>query len=314
MRTGPVAIFDIGSNAVRLTVYTMADTSPRIVTKAVELCELGRVLDQDHCLYPEGVQKAFQALDRYIQTITQTHPCSSYIAVATEAVRRASDGPDFIQTIKSRHGLEVRVLTEEEEGRYGAIGVHRLSPHAEGIVADLGGGSLQLTSLYHHQTAASCSLPLGTLRLEPQEPALSAQIERHMAMVPLDLRAAQTLYVIGGSWRSFARLYMARAGLNPQDHTNEPLEPEKIRALAHWLSESPPGDIRKTLIHDYYLEAARAETMPQAASLLAYLTTFLDVEQVHVSAAGLRDGLVEAIFKGNLIPLPWDHGTQNPPV
>jgi exopolyphosphatase/guanosine-5'-triphosphate,3'-diphosphate pyrophosphatase len=314
MKMGPIAIFDIGSNAVRLTVYAMAGASPKIVTKAVELCELGRVLDQDHCLYPDGVQKAFQALDRYIQTITQTHPCSSYIAVATEAVRRATDGPDFVQTIKSRHGLDVHVLTEEEEGRYGAMGVHRLLPHAEGIVADLGGGSLQLTSIFNHRTVISCSLPLGTLRLETQEPALSIQIERHMATVPDKLRAAQNLYVIGGSWRSFARLYMTRAGLKPQDHTTEPLEPAKIRALAHWLSETTSGDIRKTLIHDYYLEPARAETMPQAASLLAYLTTFLDVEQVHVSAAGLRDGLVEAIIKGELIPLSWNRQAQFSPA
>ena len=84
--------------------------------------------------------------------------------VATAAVREASNGPEFLETVRSECGLDVRLLTGDREAEVSAGGVLSAIPRASGVAADLGGASLELTLLDTGSVAERVSLPLGTVR------------------------------------------------------------------------------------------------------------------------------------------------------
>lgn len=305
MMTPPsaLAIFDIGSNAVRLTVYNRGTGA--IVHKAVELCELGRLDPVTHALYAPGAALAMKTLDRFCQMVRNpTFHVTGVVAVATEAVRRATDGAAFVQKIKTDLGLDVTILSEQDEGVYGARGVLAHRAGADGVVADLGGGSLQLTRVRNGNATVTHSMPLGTLRLIEKSDDASIWIDDYLAALPGALQDTHHLYVIGGSWRSLAKLYLARAGVERSDVDGLDLEPDKIRAVVAWLNGVSRSEMVAILTDDYHLEPRRAEVLPVAGAMLVRLMDQLDITQVTVASAGIRDGVFQAVQSGTLVPGP----------
>ncbi len=302
----PLAIFDIGSNAVRLTVYRQnASGKLDITTKAVELCELGRLNPATNTLYPEGVTNAIKTIDRFCQMVRNPSlQVAGIIAVATEAIRRASDGPAFISRIKSEFDLDVQILSEHDEGVYGARGVLQGIPDADGIVADLGGGSLQLTRVSAGKIGATFSMPIGTLRLLSMTSAMGEIIDTHLLTRPDNLNSTDTLYVIGGSWRSLAKLYQTRAGEKAGDVQGMALDPRPVQNMVTWLTDRPRAEMTAILTEDYHLEPKRAEGLGVAGIVLTHIITQLKLQTITVSSAGIRDGLVQAVLDGSLIPHP----------
>ena len=301
-----VAVFDIGSNAVRLTVYrTAAQQGIETLIKQVELCEMGRAHSKPGYLYPQGADRAIKAIDRYCQTIRAPQTkCDGVVAVATEAIRSAQDGPDFIRNIQQKFGLNVRILNEEDEGKFGARGVLYENPQANGIVADLGGGSMQLTRVQNGEIHDTCSMPLGTLKMIAHTDSIDGYIDQQFGKILPSLAAADNLYIIGGSWRSLAKLYTTRAGGDPRDVDGMSLDPDKIRSLTGWLHASPAPDIHRQLTQDYHLEKSRAEGLPFAAHLLVRLIDRLDAQNLTVSSAGVRDGILQSVISGAITPDP----------
>lgn len=300
-----VAIFDIGSNAVRLTAHRISAGRAEQVIKEVTLCEMGRPHARTGYLYPEGVKRAYSTLQHYSRMIRDPrHPCTGVVAVATDAIRRATDGPEFMRRVHDDFGINIRILSEEEEGRFGAHGVLLKIPGADGIVADMGGGSLQLTRVGNGAVGTTCSRPLGALRLLAVHDQLDAEIDRQLADIPDDLRESDTLYVIGGSWRSLAKLYLARAQLTTKDVQGVELAPDKIRSIATALLTPPVQLGQATLMADYGVEKSRAELMPFAAHLLVRLIDMLGADRIVVSTAGVRDGILQAVIDGQLPPDP----------
>ena len=296
-----IAVFDVGSNAVRLTIYrARLYGAPVILAKAVELCELGRQHAGGNTLYPQGREKTIETLGRYCQMIrSPQYGCTGYVAVATEAIRRAEDGAEFVDMIREKFGLTVRILSDDEEGIYGAHGVLSDLPDADGLVADLGGGSLQISRITHGRAHETFSMKLGTLCLLGAGDSYQEMFQAAAVSLPAGFSRTDTLYIIGGSWRSFAKLYLMRAGEDPREVQGIHLDPDKIRAISGWLLDDMEH-ICQTLQTDYHMEHGRAESMSQAAFLLTYIVDLVGAKTVIVSSAGLRDGLLQAVLAGTI--------------
>jgi exopolyphosphatase/guanosine-5'-triphosphate,3'-diphosphate pyrophosphatase len=300
-----LAIFDIGSNAVRLTIYNRGTGA--VVKKEAELCELGRLDPETQALYPSGVQRAMKTLDRFCQMVRNpVLHVTGVVAVATEAVRRASNGADFVSNIKSTLGLDIVILPEQDEGVYGARGVLAHHPSGDGVVADLGGGSLQLTRVAGGQVIATHSMPIGTLRLmgAATDVMRADMVETALATLPASIAGAPQIYVIGGSWRSLAKLYFMRAGAGLMDVNGQDLAADKLRALVTWLNAVPVPEMIATLTDDYQMDPRRAEVLPVAGRVLVRVMDELGVHQLTVSSAGIRDGVFQAVQSGALAPSP----------
>lgn len=288
---GRTAIIDIGSNSIRLVVYDGPVRIPSILFNEKVMAGLGRGLVKDGALDSEATDRALTALSRF-QRLAGQMGVAQVRTVATAAVREASNGADFIDHIEAL-GLQVEVLSGEEEARMAGYGVLAGIPDANGIVGDLGGGSLELIRVGDGKVGERVSFPLGVLRVaairDHGPKALERVVAEALGATGWEGRGeGLPFYLVGGSWRSLARLDMHLSGfpLPIIHHYRMPIEaPQRlIRSLAH-LDKARLREISG-------ISPSRIPTLGHAAALLAVLVRHLGSSSLVVSAYGLREGLL----------------------
>src|ERR1051325_7935712 len=161
---GPVAIVDIGSNSVRLVVYEGQNRGAATLQNEKSICGIGRDMVTTGRLHAEGCTAALEALSRF-RMIADGLNVDVRDAVATAAARDASNGAEFIRRAEAAWGRPIRVLAGEDEARIAAEGGVAGSPDADGLAADLGGGSLDMVGVRNGKIGEAISLPFGPLRL-----------------------------------------------------------------------------------------------------------------------------------------------------
>ena len=283
----PVAIIDIGSNSVRLVVYSGATRIPSVIFNEKVLAGLGKGVGETGAIEAEAQARALAALERFALLVKQMKVVRTR-TVATAAVREASNGAAFLARVR-KLGLAPRVLSGEEEGKRAGQGVLSAIPEADGIVGDLGGGSLELVEVGGGKVRRSASLPLGVLRLDAL--AKKGNFARKVAKA-VDAAGfagacgGRPFYMVGGSWRALARLDLALTD-HPLPITHQ-----------HRMEPSRPATLRATLERGRPLpdlgsvSFSRIPTLPNAARMLDALCSTLDPDGLIVSAFGIREGLL----------------------
>src|SRR5579871_6544491 len=160
----PVAIVDIGSNSVRLVAYESRSRAPTPTFNEKALCGLGRGVATTGLLPDDGVAKALAALQRF-RVLCDTMEIEDVRAIATAAVRDAANGPAFLKLASHAIGADIQLLSGKEEARFAALGVVSSIHRPDGVVGDLGGGSLELTEIRDGEVRDGLTLPLGGLSL-----------------------------------------------------------------------------------------------------------------------------------------------------
>ncbi|HST75502.1 MAG TPA: Ppx/GppA family phosphatase, partial [Acetobacteraceae bacterium] len=157
------AVVDLGSNSVRLVVYEGRSRNPVAIFNEKAVLRLGRGLQSTGRLNEEGMAQAFTVMHRY-QAVARAMGAEPFEVLATAAVRDARNGPDFVAALRGRMpGVSIKVLSGAEEAGYSADGVLCGIPEADGILADIGGGSLELVRLDHGTKGPSATLGLGVI-------------------------------------------------------------------------------------------------------------------------------------------------------
>ncbi len=285
---GRIAVVDIGSNSVRLVVFDGAARAPAYFFNEKISCGLGVGIGKTGRLNPAGIASALETLRRFATLAARMH-VDALEAVATAAVREAEDGPAFAAEVERQTGLRLRVIEGEEEARLSALGVLLGEPDADGLVADMGGASLELAQLRDRAVGARLTLPLGPQRLEGLEGAalvwrIDEALDRAADMVSVEDR---TLFVVGGSWRNVAKLRMARRN-HPLKVLQGYADPAGVVAEdCAWIAEQKPEALRAMAD----VSAARAAVAPLAALVLGRIVARLKPARVAVSAFGLREGV-----------------------
>jgi exopolyphosphatase/guanosine-5'-triphosphate,3'-diphosphate pyrophosphatase len=284
-----LAVVDVGSNSVRLVLYRQEGRALWPVFNEKVLAGLGREVAKTGRLSPEGVVQAMAALRRFKAVLDGARPDKIH-AVATAAVREAADGQEFVDRVKKQTGLKVRVLSGEEEARLSALGVVAGQPDAAGVVADLGGSSLELIRLEKGRPGPGFTLPLGPFALGAGgdfDPVAVRRIaEKRLSM--LKLPAAKTLYVVGGAWRNLAMLHMRMTDYPFRIVHQYELSAAEAYEAAHLIAHQS----RASLERIGGMSRKRAETLPYAALVLEALIERLGVERIVLSAYGLREGVL----------------------
>jgi exopolyphosphatase/guanosine-5'-triphosphate,3'-diphosphate pyrophosphatase len=286
-----IAIIDIGSNSVRLVVYDGRTRAPVPLFNEKAVCGLGLGLQQTGRLNPEGIRQALPMVGRFVR-LARAMDIGVLDVLATAAVREASDGPAFVTALERHCDVKVTVLAGEEEARLAAMGVLCSTPGADGVVADLGGGSLELVALDHgHFSGLFTTFPLGVLRLfdasEGDRAAAEALIDKHFSALSWWHHGRQRpLYAVGGAWRALARLCIAQTGhpLHVLDNftlqADEAIDlAELIARQSHRSLDKVPGLSRKRLVH-----------LPMAALLLGKVLRHAESSRLVFSVYGMREG------------------------
>ena len=289
------AIIDIGSNTVRLVVYGGTMRAPTVLFNEKVTAKLGRDIAATGRLSDEAMALALRGLKRFVLLLTDLG-IKDIETVATAAVREAANGPEFAEELR-RLGLNPRVISGEEEALLSAHGVIGAFPDARGIVADLGGGSLELVRVTGGQTDSASTLPLGTLRLPDHRKNgradMRKSIDKVIRKAGWDLSAAApadngALYLVGGTWRAMAVYAMAARGWPLSDPHGFEIDADAALALALALSASETDALKDR----ERISSMRAEKLPDAAMLLQALLERLAPQKVVFSSWGLREGLL----------------------
>lgn len=289
------AIIDIGSNTVRLVVYGGTMRAPTVLLNEKVTAKLGREIAATGRLADEAMAMALRGLRRFALLLADL--CISDIeTVATAAVRDAANGPEFVEQLR-RIGLNPRVISGEEEALLSAYGVIGAFPDARGIVADLGGGSLELVRVAGGQTDSASTLPLGTLRLPDHRkggrPEMKKSLDKAICKAGWDLAANPAaangaLYLVGGTWRAMAVYAMAARAYPLSDPHGFVMSASAALELAESLALSEADAFKGR----DRISSMRAEKLPDAAVLLEALLARLAPDKVVFSSWGLREGLL----------------------
>jgi exopolyphosphatase/guanosine-5'-triphosphate,3'-diphosphate pyrophosphatase len=284
-----VAVIDIGSNSLRLVVYDRLSRSPRMLFNEKVLCGLGRGIGETNRLHPDGVRLATENLRRFV-SLARSIPVARLHVLATAAVRDADDGADFMRKIERNLRIRATVLTGVEEGRMSAYGVIASIPEANGLMGDLGGGSVELVPIAGGQVGPAASLPIGPLRLADiadDERRLRETIDRHLDELPwLQGRAFNAFYAVGGAWRALARIHMEQTGYPLHVIQQYNLS----RGAAEGFLELVAHQSRKSLEKIPAVSRKRLETVPFAARVLHRVLRRIQPKRLIFSAYGLREG------------------------
>ena len=297
-----IGVIDLGSNSLRLVVFERLGGTLLPLLNEKVMCGLGRGIAATGRLNPEGVALALLNLPRFV-ALARAIGVGHLAVIATAAVRDAEDGRAFASEVARRCQVQVDVIDGAEEARLSASGVLAGIPEADGVVGDLGGGSVELVRVGPPAAQGlaagvaslarigdGVTLPIGPLRLgELGETgkAVSEAIERAITGAAV-LRAAEgkALYLVGGAWRAIARLHM--------EHSHYPLHIIHQYTIARGEAESFLDIVirqsKKSLDRITSISRKRLEVVPLAALILRNLVAVGQPRRLVFSAFGLREG------------------------
>ncbi len=286
---GPVGIIDIGSNSVRFVAYAGAERIPSILFNEKTNAALGRGLIAGGHLDEGAMDHTLEALARF-RTLGKEMGLKKLHTVATAAVRDAGNGAAFLKRVAAL-GLKPRLLSGAEEAEYSGLGVISGIPRAHGIVADLGGGSLELVGVARGGAGEGVSLPLGVLRVggDPDPIAITNAIRASVAATRLrDAARGHGLYLVGGSFRALALLDLRLVGHPlPMIHQHR-IRHERLTELAAIVRDTPVDALKART----GLSPGRIAALPAAAAILAAMVDVLGPARSITSAFGLREGML----------------------
>src|SRR6516162_2411679 len=293
----PIAVVDIGSNSVRLVVYEGLTRSTTELFNEKALCGLGREVQSTRLLAADAVQHALATLKRF-RALCDTMKVEEIFAIATAAVRDAKNGAAFIKLAARTIDAEIEILSGGREAELTALGVISGVHRADGVVGDLGGGSLELVDVHGTRARHGLTRPLGGLALAD----ISAKslkkaekfVKKSLSGLPV-LKACEdrNFYAVGGTWRSLARLHMWQTGypLHVMHGYAIPAdEAEEFARLVHRVDVD-------TLANIEVVNSARRPLLPYAALVLEYILRVGKPRQVVFSALGIRESLLFSLLK-----------------
>ena len=284
-------VVDLGSNSVRLVVFEGRGRNPVTIFNEKAVLGLGRGLHDTGQLNADAVAQALTIMQRYY-AVARAMGAAPIEVLATAAVRDASNGAAFVAALNEKlPGVPIHILTGDEEARLSADGVLLGFPGADGLLGDIGGGSLELVELSQGAQGKSGSLPIGTIRLADRAKEdigkARAVVTEELARHPwLHGAAGRDLYLVGGAWRAMARMHMAQTGYPLSIVHHYALTREEARDLSGVLMAAT----RRTLERMPGASSKRLADLPFAALVLRRLLRASGARRVIFSANGLREG------------------------
>jgi exopolyphosphatase / guanosine-5'-triphosphate,3'-diphosphate pyrophosphatase len=288
----PIAVIDIGSNSVRLVIYEGLTRAPTPIFNEKVLAGLGREVQSTGLLAADAVEKALEALLRF-RALCDTAGVKRLWCVATAACRDAENGPDFIAAAERICRKHIEVLSGRREATLSALGVVSGLFRPDGIVGDLGGGSLELVDVHGSQVRHGVTLPLGSLALQDlaERSIKKAEkiVRKTLARAPL-LREGhgRTFYAVGGTWRALARLLMWQTGYPLHVMHGYVIPARDALEFSRLIHRVNPDMLSRIEM----VNEARRPLLPYAALVLEHIVRIARPKQVVISALGVREGLL----------------------
>jgi len=296
----PVAVIDLGSNSWRLVVYQVrADGTWQVVGQLSEPVRIAEGLVRTGRLSRAAIERGVAALEVFASYCDARGVDRAAIdAVATSAIRDAGNSDALLATVRERTGLEVRILSAEAEAHYGYLAAVNSTTLTDGLVLDLGGGSLQLVRVQDRAAVRAASWPLGAVRVTERffadgRPASRKQLEKARAAVRRELAAGDfpagkelRVVAMGGAVRNLAAAVQRESGRDATGIQGFRIGARELRALVARLAKRPaaaralPG-----------IKPARADLILASALVLEAVLELGGHRRLEITRSGLREGV-----------------------
>jgi exopolyphosphatase/guanosine-5'-triphosphate,3'-diphosphate pyrophosphatase len=298
------AIVDLGSNSFRLVVFTTGDGgSWRRTDELTEMVRIGGELDPGGALSAQRMAHALETLRVFAAFCATSgiHP-GQIEAVATSAIRDAPNGAAFVHRAHKATGLPIRILSPAEEACYSYVAAVNSTSLSDGVVLDLGGGSLELVHVRRRHAEEMASWPLGAVRTTerflagddptgPTAPAALASLRTHATRalddVPWLHGGHERLVGLGGTVRNLAAAACRAAGLPTDSVQGFVLTPTALDELVAELAARPPEERERVP----GIKHGRGEVILGGAVVLQAVLDVSGAEGIEVTEAGLREGI-----------------------
>jgi exopolyphosphatase/guanosine-5'-triphosphate,3'-diphosphate pyrophosphatase len=298
----PIAVIDIGTNSVKLTVASVAGGRMVVHHTAREATRLGRGLARSGRIDAASARRTAAAVARLARS-ARAHGADRVVAVGTYALRAARNGRAVARAIATKTNIEVRVLTGTEEAAMVLASVRsRMPRHTRRLtVVDIGGGSAEMAVARGQHTLWSRSVPLGAVRLTeqylhhdpiaPEEYArMTAVIDRVVSRLFRGLSdpdpASSHFVASGGTATTAASMAIAAGAADPGKVSVAVLRQLETRCLAATIAQRRhfPG-----LLPD------RADIIPAGLAVLLCFARHARKRSVRIVEGGVRDGVILAL-------------------
>jgi exopolyphosphatase/guanosine-5'-triphosphate,3'-diphosphate pyrophosphatase len=287
-----VAVIDIGSNSARLLIAEVADVRVTEIERRSQVTRLGRGVDLSGQLSSEAIEAACEAIADYV-AIYREAGVETVEAIATSAVRDASNGSAFIAELRERFALAARVLDGEEEARLTYLGAtSEAQPTVPTLVIDIGGGSTEMIVGTGAEIAFHTSLQAGVVRHTERhissDPPSAVNLEELAADVRGTIEAAlagrpearaEAAVAVAGTPTSLAAIEMELEPYDPAKIHGHTLALPSIQRMLSLLA-SAPLDKRTQIVG---LHADRAPTVVSGVVILIEAMRAFGLDQVEVS-------------------------------
>lgn len=286
-----IAVIDIGSNSCRMVIYERSGAALIPYFNEKTMAGLGRDLSQTGRLSPTGQELALKTFHRF-RAITSSLNIKDIRAVATAAVREADDGNSFKKRAEHILGVPVQILSGADEGRLSALGVRAGFVSPTGLIADLGGTSMELRPVKGEKRGESFLLgPLA--RADDVDLPYNKRL-KEISKILSNSRfkvkdSSGLLFAVGGAWRNVAAVHMMLRNYPlrlPHGYSMSVKDVEDVIEAAE-LAQSDKHT-REQLMG---VSKRRFDSLPHAALLLKALMQHIESKEVVFSAFGLRDGV-----------------------
>ncbi|MEB3702367.1 Ppx/GppA family phosphatase [Candidatus Bealeia paramacronuclearis] len=283
-----VAVIDIGSRSLQLVIYDHFGPAPILLHSEKVVAFLGKNLTETGVLHQEGMEIANFNLSRFVSLVRDLNV--SYCAIiATQALREAKNGKEYIRFIENLCEAKVQILKGEEEAINSARSIQWAFLNPQGVMGDLGGGSLELVRFDKGEPQEKISLPIGPLRIESlfQESISKAQKFLEEAYRNITwIKKPKSLYLVGGGWRTLANYHMQKTNYPIPISQGYHLSPHTTSRLCSKIIKANPEELASWS----RATAGRKLTLPMSALVLKELLKVTQPQQVVFTSYGLREG------------------------
>jgi len=300
-----VGFVDIGTNAVRLLVVRInPNFSYTIVSQEKEVVRLGEEEFKDNTLKPEAMERAIFVCGKFAD-LARTYGANEIIAVGTSAIREAKNQSDFLQRLRNETGLNVQVISGEDEARLIYLGVSSGIDIGEekAIFVDLGGGSTEIAIGNQHECFYINSLRLGAIRLTAQFIGegwtgpignhIYKQIKNYACSKVNAVKSTVLEYGVRLAWGSSGTIINLAEIANKLFKKNGngeglTLSRKNLKKLASILCSLSLEERKKLPA----INPDRADIIIAGAAIMEAIMEEFGLEEIHVSHRELRDGLL----------------------
>jgi len=296
-----LVVIDLGSNSVRMPISEIDEAgTPNTVNQVKRYVRLSENMGTEQVLQPEAIDRTLEAL-REFKKIYAELDAPKIKAVATAAVRQASNQKQFLKLVKDELDLTFDVISGTTEARYDYLGVVNTLPIINGLLVDTGGASSELILVQNRQMKHVVSIPLGSVTLS-QAYLESDKVQADSLFSAMTfvnnvfndvwwLNEAKNLPVIGlgGANRTLAKINRRNKNfLNFEDVHGYKLSADDVYATLTQLLGLNLAERKKVP----GLSKDRADIIIGGLIPVALLMRLLDSQQITFSNAGLRDGIL----------------------